>query len=195
MKNNIEKYFNQKSISVLDIVFLALTVIPLIVFTFVNGIGPICLVFSALFLAGFFISRSLGVKDSAVDEKLSEMLSKLDHENGKATIGTYDLKYTAKRGKDGKFRSECYVVSSYEFSDEVLKIDVSRIYLTDEAVTKTSYSIEKGEKIALLEELVMTANTNKQVMSLSCEKFSGEMIPIQTNDVESDELIKKVCEW
>ena len=194
MKNNIEKYFNQKSISVLDIVFIILIIVSSILFIFVNGIGMIGLGLVLVSVAGLFVARSFRIKESAVDEKLQELILRLDLKGGE-TIGTYDLKYTALRGKDGKFRSECYVISEYDFSEDLLKIGVYRIYLTDEAITEKHYKIQKSDKITLVEELVSTMNANKQILSLSADVFAGETVPVVTSDVDSAKLVEKVCSW
>ena len=69
MKNNnsVEKYFYQKNFSLLEIILIIISVISLIVATFVRGGGPVGLPVLLACVVTFFIYRSFKVKDNEID--------------------------------------------------------------------------------------------------------------------------------
>ena len=193
MKNNVEKYFSQKSFSVLDLICIAMAVIGAIVGTVVWGGGPIGFGLLGISIVILVISRSTRAKDEEVDKELERLLG----ENGidtaaKNTVSGFDLEATVIRGKDQKLRSERYFVTSFDFLEDKIAVKSLCLDLINGTVTENMYEIGKGERASLIETAVPKAS-NKKSCRLYCESFGGAGVPVSLDDLESSKLIEKVC--
>ena len=192
-KNNVEKYFSQKSFSVLDLICIVIAVIGAIVGTVVWGGGPIGFGLLGISIVILVISRSTRAKDEEVDKELERLLG----ENGidtaaKNTVSGFDLEATVIRGKDQKLRSERYFVTSFDFLEDKIAVKSLCLDLINGTVTENSYEIGKGERASLIETAVPKAS-NKKSFRLYCESFGGAGVPVSLDDLESSKLIEKVC--
>lgn len=193
MKNNVAKYFSQKSFSVLDLICIAMAVIGAIVGTVVWGGGPIGFGLLGISIVILVISRSTRAKDEEVDKELELLLG----ENGidtaaKNTVSGFDLEATVIRGKDQKLRSERYFVTSFDFIEDKIAVKSLCLDLINGTVTENMYEIDKGERASLIETAVPKAS-NKKSCRLYCESFGGAGVPVSLDDLESSKLIEKVC--
>lgn len=193
MKNNVAKYFSQKSFSVLDLICIVIAVIGAIVGTVVWGGGPIGLGLLGISIVILVISRSTRAKDEEVDKELERLLG----ENGidtaaKNTVSGFDLEATVIRGKDQKLRSERYFVTSFDFLEDKIAVKSLCLDLINGTVTENLYEIGKGERASLIETAVPKAS-NKKSCRLYCESFGGAGVPVSLDDLESSKLIEKVC--
>ena len=194
MKNKtVEKYFSQKSFSVLDLICIAMAVIGAIVGTVVWGGGPIGFGLLGISIVILVISRSTRAKDEEVDKELERLLG----ENGidtaaKNTVSGFDLEATVIRGKDQKLRSERYFVTSFDFLEDKIAVKSLCLDLINGNVTENLYEIGKGERAKLIETAVPKAS-NKKSFRLYCESFGGAGVPVSLDDLESSKLIEKVC--
>ena len=193
MKNNVAKYFSQKSFSVLDLICIVIAVIGAIVGTVVWGGGPIGFGLLGISIVILVISRSTRAKDEEVDKELERLLG----ENGidtaaKNTVSGFDLEATVIRGKDQKLRSERYFVTSFDFLEDKIAVKLLCLDLINGTVTENMYEIGKGERASLIETAVPKAS-NKKSCRLYCESFGGAGVPVSLEDLESSKLIEKVC--
>ena len=193
MKNNVAKYFSQKSFSVLDLICIVIAVIGAIVGTVVWGGGPIGFGLLGISIVILVISRSTRAKDEEVDKELERLLG----ENGidtaaKNTVSGFDLEATVIRGKDQKLRSERYFVTSFDFIEDKIAVKSLCLDLINGTVTENLYEIGKGERASLIETAVPKAS-NKKSFRLYCESFGGAGVPVSLDDLESSKLIEKVC--
>ena len=192
-KNNVEKYFSQKSFSVLDLICIVVAVIGAIVGTVVWGGGPIGFGLLGISVVILVISRSTRAKDEEVDKELERLLN----ENGidpaaKHSVSGFDLEATVMRGKDQKLRSERYFVTSFDFLEDKIAVKSLCLDLINGTVTENLYEIGKGERVSLIETAVPKAS-NKKSCRLYCESFGGASVPVSLDDLESSKLIEKVC--
>lgn len=192
-KNNVAKYFSQKSFSVLDLICIVIAVIGAIVGTVVWGGGPIGFGLLGISIVILVISRSTRAKDEEVDKELERLLG----ENGidtaaKNTVSGFDLEATVIRGKDQKLRSERYFVTSFDFLEDKIAVKSLCLDLINGTVTENLYEIGKGERASLIETAVPKAS-NKKSCRLYCESFGGAGVPVSLDDLESSKLIEKVC--
>ena len=193
MKNNVAKYFSQKSFSVLDLICIVIAVIGAIVGTVVWGGGPIGFGLLGISIVILVISRSTRAKDEEVDKELERLLG----ENGidtaaKNTVSGFDLEATVIRGKDQKLRSERYFVTSFDFLEDKIAVKSLCLDLINGTVTENLYELGKGERASLIETAVPKAS-NKKSCRLYCESFGGAGVPVSLDDLESSKLIEKVC--
>ena len=193
MKNNVAKYFSQKSFSVLDLICIVVAVIGAIVGTVVWGGGPVGFGLLGISIVILVISRSTRAKDEEVDKELERLLG----ENGidtaaKNTVSGFDLEATVIRGKDQKLRSERYFVTSFDFLEDKIAVKSLCLDLINGTVTENLYEIGKGERASLIETAVPKAS-NKKSCRLYCESFGGAGVPVSLDDLESSKLIEKVC--
>ena len=193
MKNNVAKYFSQKSFSVLDLICIVIAVIGAIVGTVVWGGGPIGFGLLGISIVILVISRSTRAKDEEVDKELERLLN----ENGidpaaQNSVSGFDLEATVMRGKDQKLRSERYFVTSFDFLEDKIAVKSLCIDLINGTLTENVYEISKGERVSLIETAVPKAS-NKKSCRLYCESFGGASVPVSLDDLESSKLIEKVC--
>ena len=192
-KNNVEKYFSQKSFSVLDLICIVIAVIGAIVGTVVWGGGPIGFGLLGISTVILVISRSTRAKDEEVDKELERLLG----ENGiaptaKNSVSGFDLEATVIRGKDQKLRSERYFVTSFDFLEDKIAVKSLCLDLINGTVTENVYEICKGERVSVFETAVPNVS-NKKSCRLCCESFGGAGVPVSLDDLESSKLIEKVC--
>ena len=193
MKNNVAKYFSQKSFSVLDLICIVIAVIGAIVGTVVWGGGPIGFGLLGISIVILVISRSTRAKDEEVDKELERLLN----ENGidpaaQNSVSGFDLEATVMRGKDQKLRSERYFVTSFDFLEDKIAVKSLCLDLINGTVTENVYEISKGEGVSVIETAVPKAS-NKKSCRLYCESFGGASVPVSLDDLESSKLIEKVC--
>ena len=192
-KNNVAKYFSQKSFSLLDLICIVVAVIGAIVGTVVWGGGPIGFGLLGISVVILVISRSTRAKDEEVDKELERLLN----ENGidpaaQNSVSGFDLEATVMRGKDQKLRSERYFVTSFDFLEDKIAVKSLCLDLINGTVTENVYEISKGEGVSVIETAVPKAS-NKKSCRLYCESFGEASVPVSLDDLESSKLIEKVC--
>jgi len=193
MKNNVQKYFSQKSFSTVDLGCIVAIVIGAIVATFVWGGGPIGFGLLGVSIVVLVISRSTRAKDEDVDKELSRLLA--DNEidvTVKNSVSGFDLEGKVVRGKDQKPRSARYFVTSFDFLEDSVSVKAVSIDLISGTVTQNEYSIAKGERVTLVENGI-SGVSNKKSYRIVCESHGGASIPVSVDDLESSKLIEKVC--
>ncbi len=194
MKNRtIEKYFSQKSLSLLDLICIIVAAVGAVVGAVVWGGGPIGFGLLGVSLAALAFSRSARAKDDDVDKELSRLLS----ENGlnsdaKDSVSGFDLESGVIKGKDQKLRSVRYFITSFDFLKDKTAVREVSIDLINGTVSKTEYSIAKGERVFLIEKDIPKV-LNKKSCCLSCESWGEASVPVALDDLDSSKLIEKVC--
>ncbi len=193
MKNNVAKYFSQKSFSTLDIICIIAAVIGAIVGTVVWGGGPIGFAVLGVAIVVLAFSRSARAKDDDVDKELTRLLDENAIDRAaKNSVSGFDLEAKVVRGKDQKLRSERYFVTSFDFLEDKIAVKTLVLDLINGTVTENVYEIVKGERVSVVENSVPKVS-NKKSCRLMCEKWGGESVPISLDDLESSKLIEKVC--
>ena len=193
MKNNVAKYFSQKSFSVLDLICIVIAVIGAIVGTVVWGGGPIGFGLLGISIVILVISRSARAKDEEVDKALERLLGENGIERAaKNSVSGFDLEAKVVRGKDQKLRSERYFVTSFDFLEDKIAVKSLTLDLINGTVTENMYEIGRGERASVIETAVPKAS-NKKSCRLYCESFGGAGVPVSLDDLESSKLIDKVC--
>ncbi len=194
MKNkSVQKYFKQKSFSVLDIICIVAAVIGAIVGTVVWGGGPIGFAVLGVAIAVLAFSRSARAKDDDVDKELTRLLGENGIERAaKSSVSGFDLEAKVVRGKDQKLRSDRYFVTYFDFLENKITVNTFLIDLISGTVSEKKYEIGKGERASVIETDIPKVS-NKKSCCLSCESWCGECVPISLDDLESSKLIEKVC--
>ncbi len=193
-KNYVEKYFTQKSWTVLEIILLVITIISAIVFSFVWGGGPIGLPVFMVALVCLIVSKSSKTKAVEVDNAKAKLLSDLNIEkSSKNCIEMYDpnAKY-AKIGKDKALRSSEYILSVFDFKKENTEINVYRLDLLNKESKKETFILTPDAKAELTEEVLLIGGVRKTVQFLTCPSV-GMKIPVTTNDIDASNIVNKIC--
>lgn len=192
-RNSVERYFNQKEFSILDIVLIIIAFVSLMIATFVQGGGPIGLPPLLICLIVFCIYRSFKIKDAEIDQTLKRIIQDNKIECSENSIQCFELKGTVtKKRKDGKLISpNCYITNIIFSSEETL----FRIYIIDlikQSVETVTHSIKCTEKITLIEERIKTNSGLANVTHL--ETDDAFIIPVTLNEYRTSQLVQKVCE-
>ena len=196
MKKSIgEKYFCQKSITVIEWVCIAVMVVSAMIATFVWGGGPTGLTLFGISAFLLIISRSSRVKDEEIDNLIKKMLEQNEIDiNKKSAISTYDLKNVPTvKGKDGQLRSSNYVVSFFDISNDLLKITTYNFDLVSAEMKKSEYNLTGGYQITLVEEDVIVGKTTSKKANYLISDCFEKAIPVTVDDIDSIALIKKIC--
>ena len=193
MKNNAEKYFHQKDLSILEIILLMIAIISLIVATFIQGGGPVGFPILLICIVVFFIHHSFKIKDNEMEQILKKIIQDNKVKDSESTIKCYELKNTAvKKRKDGKFISPNYFITDITFSVEYTLFNIYIIDLIEQSVETVCYRVNCSEKITLTEE---TIKCNVGFVKMSYLKFeNGCAIPVALNDYKSSQLLQKICD-
>lgn len=192
-KNSVEKYFYQKDLSIMEIIFLILAIISLIVATFIRGGGPIGIPASLVCVVVFCICRSFRIKDAEIDQTLKKIMQDNGVGSSESAIECYELNNTViKKRKDGKFISPNYYITNIIFSSEDTLFNIYIIDLIKQSVKMISHSVNCNEKVTLTEETIKIGSGFAKVAHLKIE--SGFVIPVTLNDYKSSQLIQKICD-
>jgi len=189
--SSVEKYFKQKSWSVPELICV-FAIIVAIVFILAISI-PIGVPLGGVAAVALVFIKSAKIKDAEVDRVLNSLIEahgiSLDPQN---TIAVYDLKDTrVVKGKDGKLRSNRYVITTVHFGQTRKEMGVYRIELLTGQVTRETYSFAYTDEILLQEEAVMMPVGRRTVHSLISSAFNAP-IPILMDDVHMANLVEKV---
>ncbi len=193
--NYVEKYLTQKKLTVLDIVLIVVCVAAVIWAIFLpNGI-PIGI--PVLFVAAvcLLLSQSRRVKDSHFDSILKQMIQENNIlTEGNNVICVYDLRgEKIKKGKDGVFRAEKYVITNVSFErDDSINIVVNRLDLLSNIVKIEKYRIMKDEKIVLLDQDRRMGSDIIGIALLESDVFE-DSIPVSVSDYNTEKLIERLC--
>ncbi len=193
--NYVEKYLTQKKFTVLDIVLIVVCVAAVIWAIFLpNGI-PIGI--PVLFVAAvcLLLSQSRRVKDSHFDSILKQMIQENNIlTEGNNVICVYDLRgEKIKKGKDGVFRTEKYVITNVSFErDDSINIVVNRLDLLSNIVKIEKYRIMRDEKIVLLDRNREMGSDIIELALLESDVFE-DSIPVSVSDYNTEKLIERLC--
>lgn len=195
MKNNnsVEKYFYQKNYSLLEMILIIISVISLIVATFVQGGGPIGLPVLLACVVTFFICRSFKIKDNEIDQTIKKIMRDNNVTCSESTIECYELKNTVtKKRNDGKIISPNYYITEIIFSSEYTLFNIYIIDLIKQSVEKVSHSVNCNEKVTLTDE---TVKTNAGSVKISYLEIKNNcLIPVVQNDYKTSQLLQKICD-
>jgi hypothetical protein len=192
-KNIVEKYFNQKDFSIIEIVWIIIAVVSLIVATVVQGGGPIGLPVLLACIVAFCVCRSFKIKDSEIEEVLRKIIQDNKIDCSENDIQCYDLKIAViKKRKDGKFISPNYYITDIVFFAEETIFNIYVIDLIKQSAEKLSHRVGINKSIVLTEEIIKTRAGFAKVSYLKME--GGCVIPVELNDYKASQLIQKVCD-
>ena len=192
-KNIVEKYFNQKDFSIIEIVLAIIAVVSLIVATVVQGGGPIGLPVLLACIVAFCICRSFKIKDSEIEEVLRKIIQDNKIDCSENDIQCYDLKSAViKKRKDGKFISPNYYITAIVFFAEETIFNIYVIDLIKQSAEKLSYRVDTDKAIILTEETIKTRAGFAKVSWLEIE--GDGVIFVESNDYKASQLIQKVCD-
>ncbi len=190
---NVEKYFKQKNWSVPEIICIVAMMVAIV---FIIAISiPIGVPLGGVAVIVLVFIKSAKIKDAEVDHALEAILQA--HEitlDPQSTIATYDLKGARiVKGRDGKFRSECHVVTVIDLGRETKEITVYRIELLTGRVQQENYTLAYTEAVLLQEEAVMTSSGRKTVRFLINPAFKSP-VPVSTDDMDASKLVEKITQ-
>ncbi len=192
-RNSVERYFNQKEFSILEIVLIIIAFVSLMIATFVQGGGPIGLPASLICMIVFCIYRSFKIKDAEIDQTLKRIIQDNKIECSENSIQCFELKGTVtKKRKDGKLISPNYYITNIIFSSEETLFHIYIIDLIKQSVETVSHSIKCTEKITLIEERIKTNSGLAHETHL--ETDDAFIIPVTLNEYRTSQLVQKVCE-
>ncbi len=149
-----------------------------------------------LFLAAvsLLFSQSRHIKDEHFDSILKQMIQENNIlTEGNNVICVYDLRgEKIKKGKDGVFRSEKYVITNVAFEcDDSIDIVVNRLDLLSNIVKIETYRIMKDEKIVLSERKQKRGSDIIELALLESDMFE-DSIPVSANDYNTEKLIERL---
>jgi hypothetical protein len=191
--NIYSKYFKQKRWSILEIICIVIAILAGFAATFVNGCGPIGFMLLGISICSLIFSKSAKVTDAAFDEELDRLIkenvSASELENA---IKCYDFRVAPiVKGKDGAYRSACFVVIKLVFEKEISRIHVSRFDLFSNTITKDTFSLSSNEKIDLIQDNIHIVGNTKTVQYLVCENVAMNL-PINTDDFQHIKTIERL---
>ena len=193
--NYVKKYLTQKKFSALDIVLIIVCVAAVIWAIFLpNGI-PVGVPVLFVAAVSLLFSQSRRVKDSHFDSILKQIMQDNDLlTEGNNVICVYDLRRDMiKKGKDGVFRTDKYVITNASFErDGSVNLIVNRLDLVTGAVKVEKYRISKETKIALTEQTRKINSDLLEIALLESDMFE-ESIPVSANDYNAEKLISRLC--
>lgn len=194
MKKSIgEKYFSKNKLSVLEIILISVSIVGLIVGTFVWGGGPIGLPIFAASIVGFFFCRSAKPKDEDVDGLVKSLLEKEGIVIDNNTLCSFDMKNdNVLKGKDGKIRTGKMVIVKIDIGRGNRRVTKHTVDLINESVETNVYELSEDVKLRLTEENVYVLGSRKQVSYISSEAFE-EDICVPLDDVDALKLIDGLC--
>ncbi len=192
-RNSVERYFNQKEFSILDIVLIIIAFVSLVIATFVQGGGPIGLPILMLSIIVICVYRSFKIKDTEIDQTLKRIIQDNKIECSENSIQCYELKgMLTKRRKDGKYISSNYYITNIIFSSEETLFHIYVIDLIKQSVETVSHSTKCTEKITLIEEKIKTNSGLAHVAHLEID--NAFVIPVTLNEYRTSQLVQKICE-
>ena len=115
MKNNAEKYFHQKDLSILEIILLMIAIISLIVATFIQDGGPVGFPILLICIVVFFIHHSFKIKDNEMEQILKKIIQDNKVKDSESTIKCYELKNTAVKKRRKIYFSKLFYYRYYIF--------------------------------------------------------------------------------
>lgn len=192
-RNSVERYFNQKEFSILEIVLIIIAFVSLMIATFVQGGGPIGLPALLICMIVFCIYRSFKIKDAEIDQTLKRIIQDNKIECSENSIQCFELKGTVtKKRKDGKLISPNCYITNIIFSSEETLFHIYIIDLIKQSVETVSHSIKCTEKITLIEERIKTNSGLAHETHLKTD--DAFIIPVTLNEYRTSQLVQKVCE-
>ncbi len=193
MGDTVKKYFYQKSWTVFEILCIMAAAFSLYITVYVWGGGQIGFAFLSMSVGALAISKTTKITEVDVEDVLRILLRdnriKIDE---KSTIATYELKkQPIKKGKDGVFRSREYVISCFDFGENI-KISVYRIDLFELNFNYEEHYVLPNEQCSLISEKLETQSGFKDAYWLKKSDMSF-CIPVVTNDIDAWNIIERVC--
>ena len=193
--NYVEKYLTQKKFSALDVVLIIVCVAAVVWVIFLPNGLPIGVPVLFLAAVSLLFSQSRHIKDEHFDSILKQMIQENNIlTEGNNVICVYDLRgEKIKKGKDGVFRSEKYVITNVAFErDDSIDIVVNRLDLLSNIVKIETYRIMKDEKIVLLDQNRKMGSDIIGVALLQSDVFEDN-IPVSVSDYNTEKLIERLC--
>lgn len=194
-KSIMEKYFNQKSWSLFEILMVIVMLIAAIVATFVWGGGPIGFPLLIASIIALAVSKSTKIKDKEFDAELNKLATRnIEELDKKASITCFDLQIQPiVKGKDGKIRSASYVISTFSRNDTLTQIRIYRFDLLSGSCQEEAHTVDQKDEFFLKEEVVLIDGARKPIQYLECASFPLR-IPVNTNEMDVCHIIEKLCD-
>ena len=197
MKQNIpERYFSQKSFSIMEIILILLATISAIIATFVNGGGPVGFPILFLCIFGIVILRSTKIKDDDIDKILQQIISNNEITISDTTIICYDLHNIAvKKRKDGKLCSRrCFITNISTHLKTEITFDIYIVDLISNTVEFFSHTVNNDNdvKVELIEETIKSNVGWHKISYLRIDNFD-HCIPVTLSDYKTYNIIEKIC--
>lgn len=192
-KSVSEKYFSQKSWTVLEWVCIVVAAVAVYVSTYVWGGYHFGMALLAVAGSAFAISKTTKITDDDITDELDRFIrdEKLPFDKD-SSISVFDTEVEpVVRGRDGVFRSRSFVITSFLFGEKT-EITVHRIDLIDRSVKKDYYIMVADEKLLLTSKKLITSYGNKEMYYLQNEDATFR-VPVKTNDIDIWRMIVKVC--
>lgn len=191
-KSDMQKYFKQKAITVLDVVLAAGALGGWAFSTFVWGGGRIGIPVFVVFAAVLGAKRSMRIKDSEFDSALSKMYAQNDIDpESDDTITAFDYRNEVVKGRDQKLRGRYCWATKYAFHGNYAEITAWKLDVQNNETKSFTYTISKADKVEVIEENIRIAGRFKQIVHLTHPAFENP-IPVTTEDVNSDKLITRL---
>ena len=192
-QSTFEKYFSQKRFTVIEIILMVLCVMSFL-FAMLRGGGPYGLTSGFIILMPLIFLLSNKIQDEEVDDAIARIILENGINLEKPNVfSLYDLRVERmKKGKDGKFRSEKYVI--LELTPKVggnLLIVCHYINVVKNEVVREEYFVDTENSLELREELERDSFGIRHYNYIFSDVFPNG-IPYPYNEYKSSELIKDV---
>jgi len=189
----LEKYFIQKRFTAFEIILIVLCAMSFFL-AMIRGGGIYGLTSGFIILIPLMFLLSGKIQDEEVDDAIARIILENGIDTHKPNVfSLFDLRAEKmKKGKDGKFRSEKYVI--LELTPKMggnLLIVCHYINVIKNDVVRKEYFIDEENSLELREELERDSFGIRHYNYLFSDLFP-EGIPYPYNEYKSSELIKDV---
>lgn len=194
-QSTFEKYFSQKRFTAVEIILIVLCVMSF-AFALVRGGGPYGLTSGFIILLPLMFLLSNKIQDEEVDDAIARIVLENGIDLAKPNVfSLFDLRAEKmKKGRDGKFRSEKYVI--LELTPKAggnLLVVCYYINVVKNEIVRKEYFIDAENSLELREELERDSFGIRHYNYIFSDLFP-EGIPYPYNEYKSSELIKSVLE-
>lgn len=193
-KENIKRYYQQKNMSLIEIVLVILTLVSVFVMMFVTGGIPIGLPIVGVCLISIVFIRSNKIHDSEIDKIIGCIIEENKIDVSENTIECYDFNgKNIKKRKDGRLISSDYYITNILFlSDGKIVFHVYYIDIITQNLCEKMYTVNDRKEVSLFEEQILLLGKLQKVYYLKIDN-SDTFIPVILSDYRISTLIKQIC--